>query len=134
MARMGLKTLLVNNMLAAARGATVTTFQTRVALHTDAPTQVNELTAAGYSGEQTVAAGGWTVDTSGGKRRMRNTAKISFGDPTGAWDPDYVGIWNGAPGASNLLAEVAVTPGMITATTTEVFIGPNVLNIQLDVD
>ena len=131
---MGLKALLVNNMLAAARGASVSTFQTRVALHTAAPTQGNELSASGYSGEQTVAAGGWTLTTSGGKRRMRNNAKISFGDPTGAWAPTRIGIWNGAPGASNLLADVTVSPGMITATTTEVFIGPNVLNIQLDVD
>lgn len=131
---MGIKALLASNMLAAARGASVTTFETRVALHTDAPTQGNELTAAGYSGEQTVASGGWTIDTAGGKRRMRNTAKISFGDPSGAWDPSRVGIWNGAPGANNLLADVAVTPGMITATTTEVFIAANALIVQLDVD
>ena len=54
---MGLKTLLVNNMLASARGASVTTFGIRVALHTDEPTSGNEITAAGYAGEQAVLAG-----------------------------------------------------------------------------
>ena len=82
-----------------------------------------------------MAAGGWTArPPAAGSAACGTTAKISFGDPTGAWAPTHIGIWNGAPGASNLLADVAVSPGMITATTTEVFIAANVLNIELDVD
>ena len=131
---MGLKTLLANNMLAAARGASVTTFATRVALHTASPTSANEQSGGGYSGEQAVASGDWTIDTSGGKRRMRNTSKISFGDPTATWPITRIGIWNGTPGANNLLADVVVTPGMITVTTSEVFINPGILIVQLDVD
>ena len=135
---MGLKAILVNEMLKAARGTSPATLSIRAALHTGEPTSGNEITTAnspGYDGEQTIGSNGWTVETDGSNRIMKNSSEVSWGDPTANWAAvTHIGFWNGAPGGSNLLASQTITPGTITSAASKVYSPAGALKIGVGID
>ena len=67
-------------------------------LHTGIPAigaSGNELSGNGYTAQQPALAN-LVLSTVSNSRRMTLTAELSFGDPTGAWAPTYLGLWDGS--------------------------------------
>lgn len=126
-------TLLANNIFSLIRGSNVTTFSPHIALHSGPPTISNEITAAGYLGDQPIPTSDWVFITEDSHIVMSNSRRITFGDPSGRWDPTYAGIWNGAPAADNILIPVIITPKMISSSIDEVFIAPGAFRIRLPI-
>ena len=70
-----------------------------ITIHTDAaPPAANEQAGDGYA-RRTVASAGWTKSTVAGFRRIANTDRVDFPQPSGAgWPAGSLACWTDAPG------------------------------------
>ena len=92
-------------------------------LHTGVPTigaSGNELSGNGYAAVQPGLAN-ITKETNNNTRRLRVTAEMDFGDPTSAWAPTHVGLWDGSGASAERWGYWAISPGSIDQNTTKVF-------------
>lgn len=76
----------------------------RIHLHTaDVPTASNIVTGGGYL-HANVRQNQTEMVTSGDNRRVRNSAALAFGAPSGNWSQQRsIGLWDGDPAASGKL-------------------------------
>ena len=100
-------------------------------LHTGIPSigaSGNELSGEGY-GRVQPGVSNISKETVSNTRRLKVTAEMDFGDPTAAWAPTYLGLWDGDGSGAARWGYWAISPGAIDANTSKVYYAANTLTL-----